>query len=232
MVEFKKRETAYKLKIGDLLAGTPIVEDIPQDPNFDPTTTNSSSTQATKERFRFLELGNKHIVRVNIIANVVDKYISEGEKKYVNLTIDDASGQIRLKAFGEEATKISDYAQGDTLLVIGVLRSYNSELYISPEITKKVDTRYLLVRKLELEKGQSSQGQNTQLQQQTPQKLEVRDQIIQIIKSSTSSDGVSTEEIILKITNANPETINHEIIRLLEDGVVYEPRPGKVRYLG
>jgi RPA family protein len=232
MVEFKKRETAHKLKIGDLLAGTPIVEDIPQDPNFDPTTANSSSTQATKERFRFLELGNKKIVRVNIIANIVDKYISEGEKKYINITIDDASGQIRLKAFGEEAIKLSELAQGDTILIIGVLRSYNGELYINPEITKKVDTRYLLVRKLELEKNLTPLNQNSGQTSNPEKKLEVRDQIIQIIKSTTSSDGVSTEEIILKITNATPETINHEIIRLLEDGIIYEPRPGKVRYLG
>ncbi|MBM3247269.1 hypothetical protein FJZ17_01865 [Candidatus Pacearchaeota archaeon] len=232
MVEFKKRETAHKLKIGDLLAGTPIVEDIPQDPNFDPTTANSNTTQVTKERFRFLELGNKHIVRVNIIANIVDKYVAEGDKKYVNLTIDDASGQIRLKAFGEDSIKISELSQGDTILVMGVLRSYNGELYISPEITKKVDTRYLLVRKLELEKSQNLQSTNLTQANNPEKKLEVRDQIIQIIKSNLSSEGVSTEDIILKITNANPEVINHEIIRLLEDGVIYEPRPGKVRYLG
>jgi len=227
MVEFKKRETAHKLKIGDLLAGTPIVEDIPQDPNADPNTVNSSTM--TKERFRFLELGNKHIVRVNIIANVIDKYVSEGDKKYVTLTVDDASGQIRLKAFGEDALKIAEFAQGDTLLIFGVLRSYNGELYISPEITKKTDTRYLLVRKLELEKNDSPPIQNSTTKTET---LNVKEQIIQLVKASQISDGVSTEEIILKITNANPETINNEIIRLLEDGVVYEPRPGKIRYLG
>jgi len=229
MPEFKKRETAHKLKIGDLLAGTPIVEDIPQDPNIDPTLANQSPNQAIKERFRFLELGNKHIIRVNIIANVIDKYVSEGEKKYVTLTVDDASGQIRLKAFGEEAAKIAEFAQGDTILIIGVLRSYNSELYINPEITKKVDTRYLLIRKLELEKNTTPQTPSSTSKSEV---LNVREQIIQIAKSSQISEGVSTEEIILKITNANPETINNEIIRLLEDGIVYEPRPGKIRYLG
>ena len=73
MAEVRKRETAHKLKIGDLLNGTQIVEDVPQETQ-DPTQTQN---QVTKERFRFLELGDKKIVRVNVIANVIDKYNSE-----------------------------------------------------------------------------------------------------------------------------------------------------------
>ena len=226
MAEVRKRETAHKLKIGDLLNGTPIVEDVPQETQ-DPTQTQN---QVTKERFRFLELGDKKIVRVNVIANVIDKYNSEGEKRWGTITIDDASGQIRLKSFGEDAAKFDDLSQGDTIIIIGVLRSYNGELYIAPEIIKKADPRYLLVRKLELEKpSQKFQAQN----QLTPEnKLSIRDEIIELIKNAPESGGISTEDIILKIRSANPEIINSEIIKLIEDGVIYEPRPGKVRYLG
>jgi hypothetical protein len=31
---------------------------------------------------------------------------------------------------------------------------------------------------------------------------------------------------------AAPDVINLEIKKLLEEGMVYEPRPGKLRYLG
>ena len=51
---------------------------------------------------KFLELGDKKIVRVNIIGNIVDKYTSEGEKKYGFFTLDDGSGQIKLKSFVEK----------------------------------------------------------------------------------------------------------------------------------
>lgn len=69
------------------------------------------------------------------------------------LTIDDASGQIRIKAFGEDVDKYAGINQGDTILLVGSVRSYNNELYVNPEIIKIIDPRYLLVRKLELEKS-------------------------------------------------------------------------------
>jgi RPA family protein len=224
MAEYKKRETAYKLRIGDILSGTPIVEDIPQEASPDPSQTQSTQV---KERFRFLELGDKKIIRVNIIANIIDKYSSEGEKKYATVTIDDASGQIRIKVFGEDVAMLQDISQGDTILVIGVLRSYNRDLYILPEIIKKADPRYLLIRKRELE------GKKTEKIEIKPgQIIDTRDQVIDIIKASTDSGGVSTEDIILRVKSATPEVINSEIIKLLEDGMIYEPRPGKVRWLG
>ncbi len=224
MADFKKRETAYKLKIGDILAGTPIVEDVPQEASPDPTATPST---IIKERFRFLELGDKKIMRINIIANIIDKFSSEGDKKYATLTIDDASGQIRLKVFGEDTARFNDLSQGDTITVIGVLRSYNRELYILPEIVKKTDPRYLLVRKLELEK---KSGKKTEVKSE--KSLETRDIIIDLIKTGSDSGGIGTEDIILKVKTASPESINSEIMKLLEDGMIYEPRPGKVRWLG
>ena len=54
-----KRNVAYKLKIGDILIGKPLMNG---------------------ERFSFLELGDMKIVRVNIIGNIVDKFESEGER--------------------------------------------------------------------------------------------------------------------------------------------------------
>ncbi|MDP1729361.1 MAG: hypothetical protein Q8L27_04115, partial [archaeon] len=122
MAEIRKRETAHKLRIGDIIAGTPIVEDIPQEAS--PNPSESFSSGATKERFRFLEIGDKRVIRVNIIANIVDKYSSEGEKKYATITIDVASGQIRLKVFGDDTKLFEDLTHGDTIITIGVLRSY------------------------------------------------------------------------------------------------------------
>jgi RPA family protein len=231
MAEFKKRETAYKLRIGEILSGAPIVEDVPQEASPDPTQNISSG--ATKERFRFLELGDKKIIRVNIIANIIEKYISEGEKKYASITVDDATGQIRLKTFGEDVNKFSDLAQGDTIIIIGVLRTYNRDLYILPEVIKKADPRYLLIRKLELEKRSSPRSASLVSGAiNTEKKLGVREEIIEMIKGGGDSSGVGTEDIILKVKSASPEIINAEIIKLLEDGMIYEPRPGKVRWLG
>lgn len=198
-----KRNTAYKLKIGDLASGKPITE---------------------ADKLKFLELGDKQVVRVNIIANIIDKFIQEGEKKFGSLTIDDASGQIKIKSFGEDVDKFNQFTQGDTVLVIGLLRQWNNEVYITPEILKKKDPEFLLVRKLEVEKEQPKTHDKSQL-------LALKDKILELIKTNESNGGIDTEKIILDLKET-PSLINQEIKKLLEDGMIYEPRPGKLRYLG
>ena len=217
MAEIKKRETAYKLRIGEILNGTPIIEE-----------TKSEET-GNKERFRFLEVAEKQIIRVNLIANVIDKFNSEGEKKFATLTVDDATGQIRLKLFGEDVAKFENLNQGDTILITGLLRSYNNEVYISPEIIKKIDPRYLLIRKLEIEKNQKNKQTTSN---ESGQVGSLREEIIKTLQSSEDSGGIETEQIILTLKSSDPSAINSEIIKLLEDGVIFEPRPGRVRYLG
>ena len=193
------RAIAYKLRIGDIQKGTPNI---------------------VEERFNFLELGDKQVIRVNIVANIVEKYNSEGEKKYLALTIDDASGQIRLKSFGDDTDKFQDKAQGDTVMVIGLLKYYNNELYIAPEIIKSQDPRYLLVRKLELDKEMPVTKQEM---------TEIRGQVIDMIKKE--AEGIDTDKIIMEL-KSSPDTINQEIAKMIEEGLIYEPRPGKVRWLG
>jgi len=204
-----KRNVAYKLRIGDILAGKPIIEG---------------------ERFSFLELGDKKIVRVNVVGNVIEKFENETEKtKYVFINIDDGSGQLRLKAFGaEDVEKYSDINQGDTIVVIGVLRSFNNETYIAPEIIKKYDPRYLLVRKLEIEKERSKDVIQVGKEQITA----VKDRILENIKNSEPEGGIEMDKLIMELRDISPEIIKQEIQKLLEEGIAFEPYPGKVRYLG
>jgi len=210
-----KRETANKLKVGDILTGNPIID--------------LSENEGKKiEKFVFLELFNKQIKRVNVVANIIEKYQSEGEKTFGSLTIDDASGQIRLKVFGEDTKKFEELEQGDTIIVIGLLRSYNQELYILPEIIKKIDPQYLLIRKLELEKSQPK----TQTVNEKQEAKSLKEEIMSIIKKGEETGGADIETIILTLKTAKPEVINKEIKNLIEEGIAYEPRPGKVRYLG
>jgi len=232
MPEYKKREIAHKMRIGDILSGTPIVEEIPQEAAPNPNEEIANATQA-KERFRFLEFKDKRIVRVNIIANIVDMYNSAGDKQYSTLTVDDATGQIRIKAFGDSINLINSLSHGDTILIIGVLRIYGGEVYVSPEIVKKTDSRYLLIRKLEIEgKAKNKEYGKEEIKNKEEKPKTSKEMIIELIKSSGDSSGISTEDIILKINSANPEAINSELIRLIEDGLIYEPRPGRVRWLG
>ena len=51
------------------------------------------------------------------------------------------------------------------------------------------------------------------------------------IKDAEVDGGIDVDKIIMN-TEASPDLINSEIKKLLEDGLVYEPRPGRLRYLG
>ena len=198
-----KRHIAYKLRISEILAGKPILND---------------------EKFKFLEYLDKNIVRVNIIANVIEKYIQDAEKKYASLNLDDASGQIKIKAFGDDIKTLKSFEQGDTIQVIGILRTWKDELYIIPEIIKKRDPKYLLIRKLERDMEKPKELNKDE-------QTNLKDQIISVVKREESNGGADIERMILEL-KSNPKVINDQIKKLLEEGAIYEPRPGKIRYLG
>ena len=217
-----ERATAYKMRIGDIL---------------------NSQQSIENERLNFVEFNGKQVIRVNIVANVVEKYMSEGasnfardnlnptstsevasKKKYLAFTIDDASGQIRIKVFGEDVEKFKNIEQGDSVMVIGMLRYYNNEVYINPEILRVQDSKYLLVRKLELEKEMPKQVNKEEVKA-------VKEQVIDMIKKEEANGGIDMDKLIMGI-KASPDIINQEIQKLIEEGLAYEPRPGKLRYLG
>ncbi len=198
-----KRYTAYKLRIGSILAGKPLLEG---------------------DRLKALDLGDRQISRANIIANIVDKFIQEGEKKFASLTLDDASGQIKVKAFGDDIERFEAFNQGDTVLVIGLVRVWNNEIYLTPDIIKKKEPSYLLLRKFEVEADMPKNLAK-------PQISAMKDKILDIVKDAEKDGGVEIDKIILELKE-HPDIVNREIKRLLEDGIAYEPRPGKLRWLG
>ncbi len=198
-----KRNVAYKLRIGQIISGKPVME---------------------SEKLKYLDLNSKQIVRANIIANITDKYLQEGEKKFGSITLDDGSGQIKAKTFGDDVDKFTPLQQGDTVLVVGLLRSWNNEVYLTPEIIKNKEPSYLLLRKLEVEAELPKTIDKSQLTQ-------MKDKILTMVKEAETQGGIDIEKIILELKE-HPDVINQEIKRLLEDGIAYEPRPGKLRYLG
>ena len=202
-----KRNVAYKFRIGDILIGKPMFDG---------------------ERFSFLELGDKKIVRVNIIGNIIDKYESEGERKYIFFTLDDGSGQIKIKCFGDDVAKFKDINQGQTVLVIGVLRNFNNETYISLEIIKEQDTKYLLIRKLETE----TEREKNVPKMERNEIVAVRDRILNKIKEAEKDGGIETDKVIMELRDISPSIIHQEIKKLLEEGIIFEPQPGKIRWLG
>lgn len=202
-----KRHIAHKLRIGDLLASKPIFD---------------------QDKFVALELGAKRISRINLVGNIVDKYQAQGEKNYIFLTIDDGSGQIQLRIFADDVTKFQGFNQGQTILIIGLVRHWNNNTYIAPEIIKEQEPKYLLIRKLEIEKERNKNASPIPKAEITA----VKDRILGTIKNAEEDGGIDIDQIILNTRDISPEIINQEIQKFISEGIVFEPRPGRVRYLG
>jgi hypothetical protein len=248
----EKRQTAYKIRIGDLLNGNIVFDG---------------------ERFSSLEVKSKRISRINIVCNVIDKY-SNPEKSFNSLTVDDGTGQIRLKAFSDSAVLLEGLDVGDIIRVIGWIRHYNDELYVAPEIAIRVDPKWAYVRKLELIKeygefkeefdskfspsqqaqvseangeqahGQFGQQAHGQFGQQAHGQVEAEEIIekekvfdsvdspkaVIMKKIKENADGTDVEKLILDL-KISVDEINKSIKDLIAEGEIYESRPGFLRSL-
>ena len=226
----QKRQTAYKIWIANLLNGQFVKQPGEWDPNF-------------------VLCGDLKVSRVNILATVIS---SEFAENVGNVTLDDGSATIQMRAFKEDVGSLRDVAVGDVVLVIGRPREFQGSLYITPEIIKKVENpAWMNVRKLELTKlfGQaqtvvakqpipvatppeqivvSTEGSSsTQTQTQNATTETGRQKVLSIIEKA-SETGISVEEAIAssKLPEEEVESIVQE---LLKDGEIYMPRPGQVK---
>jgi hypothetical protein len=178
------------------------------------------------DKFVSVEIANKQVSRVNIIANVVEVYAND-EKKFNTVTLDDSSGQIRIKGFSDSSFLLGGISIGDTICVIGWIRYYNNELYVIPEIVRRIDSKWALVRKLELIKMYGDIQKTESKIEVTNEKIESpRGAILAAIKKN--NDGIDIEQLIME-TNFPVEQINSIINSLIGSGEIYEPMPGKIR---
>lgn len=98
----------------------------------------------------YLSLNEKKVRRVNVIGDVVNKFISEDED-YGFLVLDDGTETLRVKSFEETLPSIENVGEGDLCKVIGRIRKYEEEVYIVPEIVRKIENiNKMVLRKLEL----------------------------------------------------------------------------------
>lgn len=197
------------------------------------------------DKFVSVEVSNKQISRINLIANVVDTYAND-EKKFNSITLDDGSGQIRVKGFSDSFFLLQGIAVGDTICVIGWLRYFNNEIYMIPDIVRRVEDKWALVRRLELIKmyGEPSHAkQDTSKDEIEPkeefevksekvasnvQSISPRNAIMALIKKH--EQGIDIEQLIME-TNYPVDQVSSIINSLLESGEIYEPMPGKVRFM-
>jgi RPA family protein len=208
-----------------------------------------------KESYIVTPFGQK-ISRVNIIATVIDKFLSD-DGNYSTITIDDGSEATRVKMFREKTELIQEVEVGDLVLVVGKLKEYNGEVYINGEIIRKVQEPNLEnLRRLEILKDLVEQKKivdelknlkekmgEEEFEEYAKKKYGIEEEALSfIIKESKVEEDYKPKimkiiegldegngvEIgkILEISNLPENIIEKGIEELLESGVLFEPRPG------
>ena len=139
------------------------------------------------------------ISRARILATVMNKFLTEDEK-YGFIVLDDETETIRAKVF--KNTKILEGIEvGDLVDVIGKVKEYDDELYISPEIIKKVeDPNFLILRRAELLK----QKKKTEVIKEKVKEFQKKTSDLDEIKKLAETEGIS-EEIVESVVESEEE---------------------------
>lgn len=215
----QKRQVAYKVRVNDITKGEYVKEEGEWVPNY-------------------VKAGDKKISRVNLMAVVVSKQNLEDTNSQ-NLLMDDGSGRISVRSF-EENHNFDNVNVGDFVLVIGRPREYFNEKYIVSEILKKIENPlWVEVRKLELgskggineieEEGEISKPIDSKeevIEEYTGDDLNTK--IVDLIKEIDTGAGADVQELIKKL---NVDEGEQTITRLLEQGEVFEIKPGRLKIL-
>ena len=96
------------------------------------------------EEPNYVLINSDKVYRINVIGAIIDK--TEFNNK-ANFTLDDGDS-ISLKTFGD--MNLTEINVGDTVIVSGRPRQNNEGIFIALETIKKIDPKWITVRKEEL----------------------------------------------------------------------------------
>lgn len=203
MAQFK-RETAVICMVDDLLRGDFV------------------RTEGWNPSYFSTDFGP--VSRVNLVGVVVSKEPAGG------VILDDGSGKILLRSFGEPSFENLD--AGDLILIIGRPRKYNEQKYVLPEIIRKIDHRWAAYRQVQLgilKKSIRPGKKETRLPIAESEKpVNYYQKILSFIIDLDDGGGADTEEVIKRSGAPNGEVL---IKKLIEEGEIFELRPGKLKVL-
>ncbi|MDO8660656.1 MAG: hypothetical protein Q7K43_02085 [Candidatus Woesearchaeota archaeon] len=166
------------------------------------------------------------ISRVNIFATIVQADTSSG---YPALLLDDGTGTIMARAF-EQSPQLQSHTAGEIVLFIGRIREFGKERYLIPEALKKIDQAWTLVRAKELESLIVPEQTITQTSTQDmfPKHSSPSATLLKIIKSLDSGEGADEEQVIAE---SGMLTAEQELQKLTQQGMLFSPKPGRVKVL-
>ena len=198
------RQIAYIVHINDILSGKFTKED-----NLNPS---------------YVRIGSKSVSRVNVIGVVIGL---NNDGSFQKIVVEDGSGKISLRNFEKRV----DVNIGDVIHLVGRIREFGNERYITPEIIKKnVNKKWSLVWKEFALKDDNEHGSEKVEEINLEEVKFVHsesyiDKLLESIRALDSGDGASYKEVV---KNIHDEKV---ISNLLLQGEIFEVKPGKLKVL-
>ncbi len=210
---FTKRATAVKVKLNELI---------------------NSEFIKNEGEIGYSLINGVRVSRINIIATIVNKFVNN-EKHSGTIVIDDGFDVINVRVWENEFHLIDNLVIGDLIKIIGRVRKYNDEIYLTPEIIKKVNPNWFALRFIEINNQASSNEQlisNKQLDEQSTlnnsDSINLKDNLFNFIKNK-GNDGATIEELT-SIAGDKKLCIN-ALMELINDDLIFEPRAGRYKLL-
>ena len=206
----KKSEVAVKVMIGTIMTA-PFVRE-------------------QETRRAYIQLNNEQIERVNVIGIVVNKE----EDTIRSVIIDDGTGTMRVTIYNEYMFQKLEINQ--SVIVIGKIRQYGGDLYISAEIVRTIDKRWQEVRRKELSKieRQTVKTDSTMDQEATTSQTAEsppatpEEQMYALIKRIDKGQGAELSAVLAEYNQPDGEGV---LQQLKEKGDIFEPQPGRLKVL-
>lgn len=209
-VQAPKRQTAFKVWIRDLKYTKGEMED---------------------GGLVYLPIGGHNVVRVNIVGSVIGKNVTDN---FGSIVIDDGSDNIQARVWGEDLWLVNELEVGDLVLVIARLGEFNQEPYLRPEVVRKVDMDWALLRRLELikEYGKPEKVEEKKEVTAVVEKVEevepsmaVREKVLAFVEEGKE---ISMESLVEKV-GMEEAKVKKAVDELLKEGEMFMPRPGFLR---
>lgn len=185
----------------------------------------------SEEGVDYLEYDKLKVSRIRIVATIVSKKVND-EGSYAYLVLDDGSETIRVKAWKEDVSKLETPIIGDIVEIIGRVREWESERYLTCEIIKIIkDPNHWLYHQFEIllsgekverieEKKETKKSTSVEAKKDKEENSE--EAIMKIIKEEDLGKGTSLNSIIT-LSKLDQKTVEEVLKTLLIDGLVYEP---------
>ena len=204
----QRRQIARKLWIKDLLLGTYVKE------------------EGMKPNYIALQDQSK-VSRVNLMGVVV----STNPESMPTITLDDGSGRVTIRAF-EPHAGMAAVQVGDPILIIGKPREFSKEIYVLPEIVRKItDLTWLEVRKHELNRNPLQPmlpEPGTVIEVVKDDAFVFTENVLKAIRSLDEGPGADTQSVIEHLGVREAEKT---IQFLLQSGDIFEVSPGRLKVL-